>query len=972
MGSYFLRKFVFMSLNRLFSLLALLYFCFSTSAQNSQLQHFSIRDGLPQSQVNDILQDKIGYLWIATEGGGLVKFDGNTFTTYNDLTKIPSNFIKSIYFKNDSIYIGSLKGVTVKKGKFYSHFDIPVVNKILQVNQQIIAATKKGIYLFKEGYFQPIKISTTLDTKSIYDLVYFENNYWIASEFGLWKINDLEKNTNISKVYNSKITSLLVNKNRLLVVAENKILEKKNNKFVSVKEISGARVINGINNQIFINSNNGLSILDNSYKEIKSFTKSIKNAKKVIKDRQNNIWIATSNGFFKYTINNFKHFDKNTGLPSNYIESVASDSSDVFVITKDIGLYKISKNRIYSIEGIPKKINTIAIDKKKRLWLGVSNFGIEVFNPKDNFSKIISIDESAGLISNQIKKIIINDSIIWALSRNNGISQVQLDSDLDSVLFIKNYSKTNGIRDLDIGSVALDKNITLWYGTKTGNIGFIDKNGVTDLYKILDEEIEISTLYVRKNTLFIGTLGSGIFKTSINEPNEFTQLSGVKKITSKNIYQIISDDNQNLWVGNENGINKVILSSNETINDVIYFGRNNGFLGIESVTNSITKDAYGNIWFGTKNGLTKYENNNALVYSKKPTVFLEKIFVNNQFISDLKSNEINKFTSEQNNFSFTFKTVDFNNPNGIKYQWKLNDHSSSWSSKNSVDFANLKGGNYAFQVRSKTVDGVFSHPKSFVFFISTPIYQQTSFIYMLSFVIFIILLLATFLFFRSLKKRNQEKIDKVQLEKNLLVLEQKALQLQMNPHFIFNVLNNIKAFGNSHKIEEMNQIISEFSKLLRSVLHNSRAEEISLATEIESLKNYLEIEKLTSTKKFDYDFQVNLEIDMEEVLIPPMILQPFVENSIKHGFVNNKDGFITITFHKEKSFLKCNIEDNGIGFLQSQKNTKIKHQSVALKVTRERLQSISSENNFSIHEIKENNVVLGSEVQFQIPFKTDF
>ncbi|PQB06556.1 hypothetical protein BST83_04800 [Polaribacter filamentus] len=196
----------------------------------------------------------------------------------------------------------------------------------------------------------------------------------------------------------------------------------------------------------------------------------------------------------------------------------------------------------------------------------------------------------------------------------------------------------------------------------------------------------------------------------------------------------------------------------------------------------------------------------------------------------------------------------------------------------------------------------------------------------------------------------------------------------MNPHFIFNVLNGIKALGNSGKTEELNTTISQFSILLRSILSNSRKDEISLKEEIESLKNYIELEQKMSSKTFEYHIITNLNnIDIEEILIPTMLMQPFIENAIKHGIQANQKGKITISFDVKHHFLNCSIVDSGIGIHQSKKEKiNSNHDSLALKVSKERIQHLSMKNSFSIDEIVADSIIKGTKVWFKIPLKTDY
>ena len=227
---------------------------------------------------------------------------------------------------------------------------------------------------------------------------------------------------------------------------------------------------------------------------------------------------------------------------------------------------------------------------------------------------------------------------------------------------------------------------------------------------------------------------------------------------------------------------------------------------------------------------------------------------------------------------------------------------------------------------------------------------------------------------KTLKRKNKDKQTQLELENDLLTLEQKALRLQMNPHFIFNVLNGIKSLGMTD-VKKMNTTIQKFANLMRATLQNSRKENITIDEEIKSLNYYLELEQLMGSKEFKFDINVAAKIDIEEMLLAPMIIQPFVENAIEHGISKiDKQGEITVSFTLKKDQLHCQIRDNGIGYMQSIKNKKQSaHQSVALEVTKERIDMISKNSAFKIEELKgSDGEILGTLVSFNLPLITDY
>jgi len=243
--------------------------------------------------------------------------------------------------------------------------------------------------------------------------------------------------------------------------------------------------------------------------------------------------------------------------------------------------------------------------------------------------------------------------------------------------------------------------------------------------------------------------------------------------------------------------------------------------------------------------------------------------------------------------------------------------------------------------------------------------------------VFGLLFLGFGLLARYIKRVNQ-KADKaqqeLQQENYLLSLEQKALQLQMNPHFIFNVLNNIKALSISDP-KKSRTIINDFALLLRSILENSRLKEITLEDEIKSLQHYLQVELFMAKRPFEFTINIAEDVNVEETMIPPMLIQPFVENAIHHGLAAvQREGKLTIDFEVKGRYLHCAIVDNGIGIYESKKSkSNTSHNSVALDVTKDRIKSLDNRQPITIEQVlDENGQSAGTSVRFSIPHILDY
>ncbi len=241
----------------------------------------------------------------------------------------------------------------------------------------------------------------------------------------------------------------------------------------------------------------------------------------------------------------------------------------------------------------------------------------------------------------------------------------------------------------------------------------------------------------------------------------------------------------------------------------------------------------------------------------------------------------------------------------------------------------------------------------------------------------LLLLFVAYLLFNRYRIK-QLKI-KTTLEKARISIEQRLLRSQMNPHFIFNSLNSIGSFIGTKNISEAQSYLTKFAKLMRLILENSRKPDIPLEDEIQALQLNLELEKLRFENRFDFELKVDEDIDTENTYISPMLIQPFIENAIKHGFKNKKDkGFIKLSFTKSGNLLICEIEDNGIGrekAEQLKQQAGIKHNSLGTQVTSERfedLKTIHPEAGFTIIDLKNDaGNPAGTKVIVKIPFEEE-
>ena len=223
--------------------------------------------------------------------------------------------------------------------------------------------------------------------------------------------------------------------------------------------------------------------------------------------------------------------------------------------------------------------------------------------------------------------------------------------------------------------------------------------------------------------------------------------------------------------------------------------------------------------------------------------------------------------------------------------------------------------------------------------------------------------------------RHRQKVKNAELKKRAIETEQRLLRSQMNPHFIFNALMSVQSYISKDNRETAQAFLTKFSKLIRDILNNSRSKTIPLEDEMEVLNLYAGLEQLRAATPFEYKIISTINSD-KEVYIPPMMIQPFLENAIKHGIQNRSDGLIEVRFDITDSVIKCRITDNGIGFLRSKAERKVKHHSLASQIISERLEVLQQvygqKLNLSIVELKNReDKVAGTQVEITLPYEFD-
>ncbi len=221
---------------------------------------------------------------------------------------------------------------------------------------------------------------------------------------------------------------------------------------------------------------------------------------------------------------------------------------------------------------------------------------------------------------------------------------------------------------------------------------------------------------------------------------------------------------------------------------------------------------------------------------------------------------------------------------------------------------------------------------------------------------------------------------KTAFSKQMKEVEMKALRSQMNPHFIFNSLHSINKYVIENDKENASAYLSKFANLMRLILENSRQQEVPLEMDLQALELYMQLESLRFKNRFNYFVEISSDIDKENTLIPPMLLQPFVENAIIHGVQNKENGLIKVSVHKENDMIKCIVEDNGAGrenMVTYEQSENKKHKSLGMQIITERLNIINQIKKvkaaINIFDLKDaENKPRGLRIELLLPFELAF
>ncbi|MBK7939021.1 MAG: histidine kinase [Lewinellaceae bacterium] len=961
---------------------------------------YSISEGLPQSQVFAAMQDSRGYMWFGTQGGGVCRFDGIRFETFTTDMGLPSNYVNAVY--EDAahhIWVGTNRGFGWFDGKKWQTEpsftesvstigEIASGDILIGYSSWMAVANAKGVSEY------PRRGITS--RAPVYALHKTPRGIWVATNKGAYLLDQPGQNLTTANGLPSNLVRALARDARgnlwLATAGGIAVVDETHLKVLTVFQnplLQNALCLrpDGDGNMWAGTSDSGISIwspADSSWTHITEQQGLPHNhVRALVRDNSGNMWAATSGGgVVRFVTQDFRHYDRSDGLAGDRIYAVLEDHSGrIWMSVSQNGLQVMDATGLHRFEGdsgyLNIKCRTLAEDKFGRIWAGTEGRGIAIFDS----TGMRTLTKADGLPGDFIQKIVSDPrGDMWVATTYEGIARISLN---DSNAFsYKIIGKKEGLADRRITTMALDTfgSGAIYFATQSGKVGWISTVKLASkpdnhVGHVWGSNAGLPAVPIRclafngKDKIWVGTKGEGIYRLMSDAgSNDYTfqPLQSPRPLSSKNIYLLQFDPFGNLWVGSENGVDKISFEKNGfDVAHVEHFGKNEGFAGIETCQDAAIGDRAGNLWFGTMNGLTKYTPSNRKFRGSVPVLHFENISL---FYKPLRETTYSKWAGadgglleglalawNENHLSFEFRGIDLNRPDAVRYRWKLDGASNAdWSplsTRSSVNLAGLAPGQYTFWAQATSDGTAFSAPLKASFSVKKPFWQVLWF----QLVVGCFLFAVVYLFFknriRRIRQAEAAKREQLEVQNRFLQLEQKALQLQMNPHFIFNALNSIQSLVSTGDAAAARQELNAFARLMRSILSNSRRQVISLKEEAETLEQYLRIEQFCQQNKFEFSIRLPENTDPDEIELPPMLLQPFVENAVIHGVSHLQyEGKIEVSFRINSfpsgpGLLECTIRDNGVGREKAamiRRERKPGHSSLALEVTRERLEALKN------------------------------
>ncbi len=614
------------------------------------------------------------------------------------------------------------------------------------------------------------------------------------------------------------------------------------------------------------------------------------------------------------------------------------------------------------------------------LYLDPVSQSLKVFRDGDN--QFISFNDTTTFLREIVED---QNNNLWISAPRHGL--IRIDKDRKTVRYLQHDPGNPGslFKSRYYNDLMVDHKNRLW-------IGSYDGFGVYDIEKeifISEFPNGLKNLGIRDQTVqgfstdslgrvWACVLGKGLLRITENEDEiSFKLFHTVHGLNDPNVSRIAKDSNQNFWV-----INEGLLFFNPYTEQFNAFDKRNGLHELKSHDDRIFIDWEDNIYL-TGTGAYESQNISALNVSKNIiNLIIEDIEVNGERIIQLGPGLHNSsfiLKPSERNIRLRFTAICFQDADRIQYEYQLlgyDDQKSITTAPGMANYTNLPPGKYRFVLRAAH-RGLWFEKETGIEFTIKPFFYQTAWFYIAAFLVGLLIVFGVFRY-RVSRIRSQEKI-KSDFEKKIAEVEMQSLRAQMNPHFIFNSLNSINTFILKNKTEAASDYLNKFARLIRAVLNNAKHKLVCLEDELDALKIYLELEQLRFDNRFDFFIKTDKFLDTNRVYVPPLLLQPYVENAVWHGLLHKESrGKIEVSAQKSGQHIIFKIQDNGVGrekAAEFKSHFTPENKSVGMSITADRIAIIkslySSDAKISIADLHDHqHQPAGTKITIMLPLIT--
>lgn len=972
-----------------------------------RFQNISVADGLSMGTITAFERDSTGFMWIAT-AEGLHRYDGTNFKVFkhstSDLSSLTDSYIRCLKVIGNHLFIGTNNGTVdvldlsnYKTKHLYPsevdpQFDFPVISFEMFRNNVIIGTEGGGLWTYSLQHEKLARMSlghsinATVPDLSVYnDRLYYSIDDTLfatdlhsrallltapVSRINAFAINDLG-------VYLGGVGGVYFSSHSYSNVLTVPLPERKRR----------VKVINDITlkgRAIWIGTEGGLVKYEGdrmSYYEVdqtKPNSLISNQVNTIFIDSDNNVWLGTMTGVSKYSpslqkfqLIQYYEFNGETFNNNTYYIYSAKDDN-IWLGTLTGGMIKLNEDHeiidVFPVVKDGKResraVRCIYEDSKGNFWVGTRDEGLFLFNEVERSFKHIKGSDGSSLNSSIVRDIYEDSNGQLWIGTQNGLNLYDHDSKVfRSYVAEPKYPANNSIYQISEDP----KTGNLILASFRGGIQIFNPN--TERFISLKHHVNDSTsignnnvmcmTWIADDSLLIGTYGGGMDILDIRSKTA-VHITEEQGLVNNAVYGILYNGNGEAWVSTNNGICRYNIYSR----DVVAFRTEHYLQNTEFNEGAFTKSNNGYFYFGGVSGFNYFKPNEIAYDTDEPPLLITEI--RGDYSLD-KGEVVLRFLNSRLELDFT--TLYYAHPDGVKYRYRMLGYDQSWlepTFSNTAIYPRLSPGSYTFEVQAEDEFGKWkTELVQLKVYVIPPFWQRWWFITLIVLVL-ILIVLAVF----RLRTREIERTYKHQL----LDSELRALRSQMNPHFIFNSLNSIQYFILKKQPQEAYTYLSKFASLMRKILQNSRLKYISIKDEVEWLELYLEMEKLRMDDMLDFEIDHEGVPKIDQVHIPTMLIQPFVENGIIHGLLpKENDRKILIRFTQFQDHVECIVQDNGIGrkaaSLMNEKRTR-KHDSAGMALTKTRLKILSEgkgDFDVTIDDLSENGKPTGTRVRILIP-----